>query len=127
MISTTENLILERASINKLIELKTTDLGRVLKLLYTIKDTSQILTDDNNKPYYSDTLCEYLDMNKNKFYVFIRLLVAENILYYGPCKGTYNKVYIFNPLIARKYEHRIDSYALSLFKSPLSGIISKLV
>lgn len=127
MINTTDNIILDKTGINKLLELKTVEIGRTMKLLHCIRDTSQVLTDNNNKYYHSDTLCQYMEMETSQFYKFTKELRELNIVYYGPYKGTYNKVYVFNPLIARKYEDKINSYALTLFKTPLGDLISKLV
>jgi hypothetical protein len=124
MINTTDNIILDKTSLNKLLELKPVDLGRTMMLVYSIRNNSQILADNNNKAYYSDTLCKYLDMETSQFYKFIKRLQQADIIHYGPYKDTHSKLYIFNPLIARKNENRIDSYAVSLFKNPLADLLN---
>lgn len=111
-----------RAMVYILNALTNSEMCRVMKMSTMAKTDCSVLYNDNNHPHTSESLCITLQMEKNKFYLFMRKLVKLNILAYCICAptGIVQKLYLLNPYIARK-RRTIHCELSSIFKDITEG------
>jgi hypothetical protein len=85
-------------------ELSNSDRGKIMTIANMVKGDCSIICQNNNHPHTTDTLSVTLDMNLNRFYVFVRKMVTAGILAYCVCapSGYVQKIYMLNPYVARK-------------------------
>lgn len=98
-------------------ELNRSDVSKIYEMSAMLKGDCSIICQDNNQPHSTETLLVTLDIEKSKFYAFIRKLVNKNILSYSVCapSGYVQKIYTLNPYIARKRK-TINCYLQTMFR-----------